>query len=110
MTIVFSDSSVPGEGEHKILEYVRKQRSKLIFFIFLIAQTHYDPNTKHCIYGADADLIMLALITHEPHFYILRESLNENQWKKCDLCGLVKYKNFLTKIIIFLDRTFKGRV
>jgi 5'-3' exonuclease len=77
LTVVFSDSSIPGEGEHKILEFIRVQRQ----------QEHYNSNTHHCIYGADADLIMLSLITHEPHFYIIRESLNENIWKKCEMCG-----------------------
>lgn len=50
--IILSDSSVPGEGEHKFISYIRALKKKNV-----------NSDEKICIYGLDADLIVLALTT-----------------------------------------------
>lgn len=64
-TIVFSGPEVPGEGEHKIMDYIRAWKDS----------AEFDPAVRHCMYGLDADLMMLGLIAHVPFFTLLRERL-----------------------------------
>ena len=82
LKVVLSDASVAGEGEHKIMAHIRAQRT----------QPGYDADTTHCVYGLDADLVMLALATHEPRFFLLRDFVPIGRLKflqRCDACGAV---------------------
>ena len=58
--VIFSNANVPGEGEHKILKYVKENDIS-------------DGNV--IIYGLDADLIMLSLVSQKDNCYLLREAV-----------------------------------
>ena len=75
--VILSGVNVPGEGEHKIINYIRQQR----------AQSGYNNQTKHVVFGTDADLILLGLGTHEHHITIMRDELNLSKPRVCDICG-----------------------
>ena len=59
---ILSDSDERGEGEHKILHYIKENHLS---------------NTI-CIYGLDADLIMLSLVSRKDNIILLRERTEYN--------------------------------
>ena len=61
--VIISDSNIPGEGEHKLLNHLKN---------------NYVSDETNIIYGLDADLIMLCLIANKPNIYLLRETVEFN--------------------------------
>ena len=60
--IILDDSDNRGEGEHKILHYILNN----------------DLEGKICIYGLDADLIQLSLVSQKNNIVLLRETTDYN--------------------------------
>lgn len=77
----YSGSDEPGEGEHKIMEHIRSLNNSLNIMI----------------YGSDADLIMLGLVSHKPNFFIYREA------EEVHIINLKMFKFFIKKDLLIND-------
>ena len=84
VAIILNDSGIKGEGEHKILQYMRINCREEV----------------NCIYGLDADLIMLALVSNCPQCFLLRESIH---FGKVDMEKLLFFN-----IELFSDKLYKS--
>ena len=83
LRVIFSGCGVPGEGEHKILDFIRQQKTIMVEQVpereihIPRSPQSAEPICNHCIYGEDADLIMLALGLHDPRVRVMRELLHK---------------------------------
>jgi len=91
LEIIFSNDRVPGEGEHKLINYIRK---------------YGDKQETYCINGLDADLIMLTLGTHCPNFYILREDMYD-RGNDFFCINMGKIRDELSKMLSWESDNFK---
>lgn len=73
LDVIISDSNDPGEGEHKLFNYLKRHRNNLF-----IDDENPDNSHKIVIVGLDADLIMLSLVSHFENIYLMRESTERN--------------------------------
>lgn len=59
---LFSCFQTPGEGSHKIVDYMRHLKTS----------ENYSKNSKHCIFSGDTDFLMLGLAVHEIYVTLLQ--------------------------------------
>lgn len=91
LNVIYSNYKVPGEGEQKILEYIRK---------------HQKQELQSVIYSPDADLIFLGLTLHNHKIKIMREepkigAENSHSWDDHVFVDI----NYLRRLLI---SDFKG--
>lgn len=90
LDVIFSNEKAPGEGEHKLINYIRKN--------------HYTGDS-YCMYGMDADLIMLALGTQIPDFFILREDPMNSEYPHY-VVSLDGVADYFTEILQWESKKF----
>lgn len=64
--VIYSSHLVPGEGEHKILDYFRSGQ---------MGSPSYKEDSAHIIYGNDADLLVLSLALGFRNVHVMRDSV-----------------------------------
>jgi len=94
LNYIYSSCYEPGEGEHKLIKFIKQNADK-----------------SHIIYGLDADLIFLCLATGLNNLYLLREANELNSadggylvYINMDILRIVipnTIKDFIKKIDIF---------
>ena len=78
LTVIFSPPTVPGEGEHKILNYIRRLPEA--------ERMH----SSHALFGPDGDLLLLCLAAHVPKILLLREDQFEPGYYYLVNLGMVR--------------------
>jgi 5'-3' exonuclease len=78
--VIFSNEKVPGEGEHKIIRHIDKNK-----------------DMSYCIHSPDADLVMLTIGLDNPNIYIVRENIYRD----------IKCEYFIVKVVDFRQKLLK---
>lgn len=84
-TVVYSGHLVPGEGEHKIFKMMRENMEL------------FNPQLRHVVYGLDADLVVLSLLSGFD-IYLIRKDVTDVVDIKALSIGLESEFNLPTAI------------
>ena len=89
--ILYSSSNTPGEGEHKLLDFIKKNKKEY----------------SYVTYGLDADLVFLMLVTSSDKVYLLREAQHFDS-KQDDKLNFVSIKIMRDCILNSFESEFEN--
>lgn len=92
--VIYSSCNTPSEGEHKLLQFIRKNQKE-------------NKNFSYVLYGLDADLIFLALSTNSDDIYLLREANQMNKNEPSDILNFVSIKTMKQCIVDTMYNQYK---
>ena len=81
--IVYSSHLTPGEGEHKFFEMIRSGQIKI------------ETIGANVVYGLDADLTMLTLLSDVPYFYLYKQGYNNYGKLEINIVNVDALKEFI---------------
>lgn len=91
LRIIYSDMTIPGEGEHKLMRFLEER-----------GNTHIDSIT---IVSPDADMIMLGLIAPTKKVHVYRENIFKDEEGDYFFVDLRELKGCLLKDLYFISMT-----
>ncbi|KAJ9464673.1 5prime-3prime exoribonuclease 4 [Diplonema papillatum] len=114
LTIIVSDSNMPGEGEHKFMDFIRLEklastesttRSEQMAHELLGHSTKrtgkwFGPNDSHAIVSLDADIILLSLSLHLPNIYIVREDRRSAPMERFEYCSINTLRDYFSEELV----------
>jgi 5'-3' exonuclease len=95
LKIYFSNEKVPGEGEHKLINWIRKYGTQ---------------EETYCINALDADLVMLSLGTQKENFYLLREELYDKSFDYSYVNVGTGLRRDISKNLLFWDGSRENQI
>lgn len=84
--VIYSSCFTPAEGEHKLLQFIRKNQNENFDYSYVV-------------YGLDADLIFLSLATESEKIFLLREANEINKKESKEVLNYVSIRIMRSSIV-----------
>jgi len=88
LNVIYSNQKVPGEGEHKLIHYIKKMPTYL----------------TSSIVSPDADLIMLSLAANRNNIYVFRDNIYSDFFGDYFLVSIDKLREYIIQNIIVSNK------